>query len=291
MTRIVSIDGALSPPAEARVSVYDRGFLYGDSVFETLRTYGGEPFALAEHMARLQRSAESVAIAMPISPADFAMEIRKAVRAARNPESTVRAMLTRGSGPLGLDPALAGAPLRVILVEPLTPPPPALYRDGISVITLRTVRAADAAPGAKVGNYLASLLALKQARDVGAHEALIVDAAGHVLEGTTSNLFLVRGRDLVTPPEGPGILAGITRAHVIEVAVENGHSVRFESLLPADLAAADEIFLTSSIRELMPVVRVDARIVGDGRPGPITRALHEMFRTRAGLGAEPMPWE
>ena len=150
MTRLACIDGTLSPPEGARVSVYDRGFLYGDSVFETIRTYGGEPFALAEHLARLQRSADRVGIAMPISAADFGMEIRKAIRAARNPESSARAMLTRGSGPLGLDPALAGAPLRVVLVEPLTLPPTALYRDGVGVITLRTVRAADAAPGAKV---------------------------------------------------------------------------------------------------------------------------------------------
>src|SRR5262245_57945268 len=199
MTRIASIDGALFPPGEAKVSVYDRGFLYGDSVFETIRTYGGEPFALGEHMARLERSAERVGIVMPIPPADFAMEIRRAVRAARNPESYARAMLTRGSGPVGLDPALAAAPLRVVLVEPLTPPPAAWYRDGIAVVTVRTERAGDAAQGgAKVGNYLASLLALKAAKAAGAQEALIVDTAGRVIEGTTSNVFLVRGGEIVT---------------------------------------------------------------------------------------------
>ncbi len=291
MTRITSIDGTLTPPDEARVSVYDRGFLYGDSVFETVRTYGGEPFALAEHMARLERSAARVGIAMPIPAADFGMEIRVAVRAARNPESYARAMLSRGSGPVGLDPALAGAPLRVVLVEPLAPLPAGHYRDGVAVVTVRVHRAGDAAAGAKVGNYLGSLLALKEARARGAHEALVIDAKGQIVEGTTSNVFIVRGGELCTPPEQANILPGITRAHLLEIAGEMGHPVHFEALTSDQLAAADEVFVCSSLREVVPVVRVDDRVVGGGRPGPITRALHAAFRTRAGLGAEPMPWE
>lgn len=292
MTRLASIDGTIHPPEEAKVSVYDRGFLYGDSVFETIRTYGGEPFALADHMARLERSAARVGIAMPIPASAFAMEVRLAVRAARNPESYARAMLTRGSGPVGLDPALASAPFRVILVEPLVPPPVSAYHDGVKVVTVRTERAADAAHGgAKVGNYLASLLALEHAKRHGAHEALILDAAGRVIEGTTSNVFLVRGGDLVTPPEEAGILPGITRAHLLEVAAELRAAVRFSPITPDDLAAADEVFLTSSIREILPVVRVDDHVIGDGRPGRVTRALHAAFRTRVGVGADPMPWE
>jgi branched-chain amino acid aminotransferase len=292
MSRIVSIDGALSPPGEAKVSVYDRGFLYGDSIFETVRTYGGEPFALAEHMARLERSAARVGIAMPLSATDFGMEIRLAVRAARNPESYARAMLTRGSGPVGLDPALAGAPLRVILVEPLVLLPTAFYRDGIAVVTVRTERAADAAQGgAKVGNYLASLLALKEAKARGAQEALILDGAGRVVEGTTSNVFVVRGGEITTPPEQAGILLGITRAHLIEVAAELGRPLRLAELTVADLTSADEVFISSSLREVVPVVRVDDRPVAGGKPGPVTRALHAAFRARAGLGADPMPWE
>jgi branched-chain amino acid aminotransferase len=292
MTRLASIDGIISPPDEAKVSIYDRGFLYGDSVFETVRTYGGEPFALVEHMARLSRSAARVGIAMPVSAADFGMELRVAVRAARNTESYARAMLTRGSGPVGLDPALAGAPLRVVLVEPLVPLPAALYRDGIAVVTVRTERAGDAAQGAKVGNYLASLLALKEARARGAHEAIILDAAGRVVEGTTSNVFIVRGQgELCTPPEQAGILAGITRAHLIELAAALGHPVHLGPLGPEDLASAAEVFISSSIREVVPVVKVDDHRIGDGHPGPVTRALHAAFRVRAGLGAEPMPWE
>ncbi|MCC6558028.1 MAG: aminotransferase class IV [Polyangiaceae bacterium] len=295
MPRLASIDGVICPPDEAKVSVYDRGFLYGDSVFETVRTYGGEPFALDEHLARLERSADRVAIAMPIPRADLALEVRRAVRAARNPESVARVMLTRGAGPLGLDPSLAVKPLRVILVEPLTPLPAALYRDGVAVITVRTQRAADtAAHGAKVGNYLASLLALRDAHAAGAHEALVLDAAGHVIEGTTSNVFLVERAPgpaaLITPPEDAGILAGITRAHVLDAAQELGIPVRFEAISPARLTAAAEVFITSSIREILPVIRVDGHPVADGAPGPLTRALHAAFRRRAGLGAEPLPW-
>ncbi|MGK3967340.1 aminotransferase class IV [Sorangium sp. So ce118] len=315
MTRLVSIDGVILRPEEARVSVYDRGFLYGDSVFETIRTYGGEPFALDEHLARLERSAERIAIALPIPRDELGREVRALIRsataagaaaeagAAAPIESYVRVMLTRGSGPLGLDPALAGAPLRVILVEPLKPLPGALYRDGISVITTRTQRAGDAAPGAKISNYLESLLALREARAAGAHEALILDPSGHVVEGTTSNVFLVERRPpahegaedpghlLITPPKEAGILVGITRANVIDVAGELGMPVCCEPVTMSRLLAAEEVFITSSLREIVPVVRVDAHLVGAGAPGPRTRALHAAFREKVGLGKAPLPWE
>jgi branched-chain amino acid aminotransferase len=289
VSRIASIDGVLHAPEDARVSVYDRGFLYGDSVFETIRTYGGEPFALGEHLARLARSAAKIGITLPIAAADLALEVRLAVRAARNDESYVRVTVTRGTGPLGLDPALARAPLRVILVEPLTPPPAALYRDGVRAVTTRVDRPADAAPGAKVGNYLASLLALQAAKAQGAHEAILLDARGDVLEGATSNVFFVQGGALLTPPEDAGILAGITRAQVIEIAAELGFPVRLITFSPT--LPAEEAFLTSSLREMLPLAQVDAHRFGDGHPGPVTRAIHTAFRRRVGLGGEPMPWE
>ena len=291
MGRLVSIDGSIVAPDEARVSVYDRGFLYGDSVFETIRTYRGAPFALADHMDRLERSADRVGIPMPISKEAMAREVERAIEAAANPESYIRAMLTRGAGPLGLDPSLAQEPLRVIFLEPLVPFPASMYRDGVSVVTVRTERAADAASGAKVGNYLASLLALRVAKEASAHEALIVGADGRVVEGTTSNVFAVRDGALLTPPEEAGILPGITRAHLLDAASGIGVRVRFERLTPDELAASAEVFLSSSIREVLPVIRVDRAQVGDGRPGPITRALHAAFRERIGLGGDPMPWE
>jgi branched-chain amino acid aminotransferase len=280
--RAVSIDGVITRPEDAKVSVYDRGFLYGDGVFETLRTYGGVPFAIEEHMRRLDASARAVGIELPVPARTLEAEVLEAVRAAGNAESSARIMVTRGQGPLGLDPALATSPLRVILVEPITPLPAALYRDGVSVVTVRTDRAADAAPGAKVSNYLASMLALQRARAAGAHEALILDAEGHALEGTTSNFFLVTGGALLTAPVGQ-ILAGITRAHVIAVAEDEGIPVRYGAICKSDIRGAQEAFLTSSLREILPVVRVDGDVIGDGAPGPVTRRLHAAFRRKAGV--------
>lgn len=291
MSRLVCIDGSIVAPEDAKVSVYDRGFLYGDSVFETIRTYGGEAFALDEHIERLFRSAERVAITMPASREQIASEVRRSIASAGNAESYARVMLTRGSGPLGLDPSLASSPLRVIMIEPLTPLPASLYRDGVSVVTVRTERPGDAAMGAKVGNYLASLLALRAAKEAGAHEALIVNAAGHVVEGTTSNVFAVQGGGLVTPPEQAGILPGITRAFLLATAAELGVPVTFALLTPEETARSEEVFVSSSLREVLPVVKVDELVVGDGRPGRMTRDLHAAFRRRAGLASAPLPWE
>jgi branched-chain amino acid aminotransferase len=291
MSRLACVDGELLAPDEAKVSVYDRGFLYGDSVFETIRTYGGRPFALDEHVRRLERSTELVGFHLPVTPSVLVEEIERAIVAADNVESYVRVMITRGTGPLGLDPAHVMRPSRVIFIEPLLPLPVAMYRDGVSVITYRTERASDAAHGAKVGNYLASMMALRVARQVGAHEALILDVADRVREGTTSNVFIVRGQTLVTPPDDAGILLGITRARVVELAPQIGLSVKFSPLVVADLLAADEVFLSSSMREILPVVSVDGVEVGNAKPGPWTRALHAAFRRAVGLENVAAPWE
>lgn len=290
MGRIASIDGTIVTPEQARVSVYDRGFLYGDGVFETLRTYGGAPFALEEHLDRLDASARTIGVTLPVSRPVLEREITDALAAAGNPESYARVMVTRGQGPLGLDPGNATTPLRVILVEPLSPLPASIYREGVAVITLRTERAADAAPGAKVVNYLASMLALARAKAAGAHEALLLDAEGYVTEGTTSNFFLVVNGALLTPPKG-AILAGITRAHVIAVAERQGLVVTYGAIGKNDLSGASEAFLTSSLREIVPVVRIDGAPVGSGAPGPVTCSLHAAFRASAGVGHLPLPWE
>ena len=275
------IDGVLRPLERATVSVTDRGFLYGDSVFETLRTYGGEPFALDRHLERLERSAARVHIDLPVSKDELGGEIRHAVLGAGNAESYVRVTVTRGSGELGLDPALAGAPLRVILVTPLAPPEATLYETGISAITHAARRVSDGtdAAGAKIGNYLVSVLAMREAKAVGAAEALIVDGAGRVVEGATSNVFFVTRGTLVTPPEEMGILPGITRATLLEVATTLGVPVEFRAPLVQDLARLDEVFITSSIRELLAVVRVDGVAVGDGAPGPLFVKLLAAFRS------------
>lgn len=284
MTGAVFIDGERRAPERAVVSVFDRGFLYGDSVFETLRTYGGVPFALDEHLSRLERSAESVLIALPIPRAALEAEVRSAVDAAGYAESYVRVLLTRGRGTsLGLDPALAEAPLRVVIVQPLVAPPPEKYEAGIRTISYRTQRIADgtSAAGAKLGNYLVAVLATHAARTRGAEEALLVDAADRVLEGATSNVFGISGDRLITPPEEVGILAGITRAHLLDVAGGVGFRAELRALPMEELFTLDELFVSSSIRELLPVVAVDDRAIGSGRPGAGTRRLLEAFRQAA----------
>jgi len=283
MKAIVSIDGRVQPAEHATVSVLDRGFLYGDSVFEVLRTYGGVPFGMEEHLARLARSAERTLIRLPVALPDLRSEIETALAASGYAESLVRIMISRGTaGTLGLDPSLARGALRVILVAELHELPASLYADGAKVITYPTLRIADATTGAgaKIANYLVAVLAMAQAKERGAEEALVLNGEGLVAEGCTSNVFLVKDGALVTPPESMGILLGITREHVLALARELGVSVTERPFSPAELAAADEAFITSSIREVVPVVRVDDTVVASGRPGPVTARLLALFRER-----------
>lgn len=279
-TRIAMIDGVVRPLEEATVSVLDRGFLYGDSVFETLRTYGGIPYALERHLERLERSARLVHMDLPVSRASLGLEIAEAVRSAGYEECYVRVTITRGSGELGLDPSLAGKPLRVILVAALFSPPEIDYVNGISAITHVARRAGDgtALAGAKIGNYLVSVLAVREAKARGAAEALFVNEKGSVVEGATSNVFFVAQEGLMTPPEEAGILAGITRATVLEIAARLGIDVEYRAPSVQEIGSFDEVFITSSIRELLAVVRLDGVSVGRGTPGPMFKRLLAAFR-------------
>lgn len=275
----VSIDGVLRASHEARVSVFDRGFLYGDSVFETIRTYEGRPFALTEHLDRLWRSAALVFIDMPCDRAQLVKEIDATLQAVGNAESYIRVMVTRGQGEMGLDPALAEVPVRVIIVGPLNPPPPSLYESGAFAVTFQTARPSDAtSPGAKIGNYLVAVLAMREAKKHGANEALIVDREGLVAEGASSNVFVVSTGTLVTPPLSAGILAGITRRYALEAARELGIAVAEVCPTTEELLAADEVFVSSSIRELLPIVRVNGANIGSGTVGPVTHAIRTKFR-------------
>lgn len=276
----VFIDGKSCAGSEARVSVFDRGFLYGDSVFETIRTYGGRAFALDEHLARLWRSAELVFIPLPCTREQLRSEIEAALAAAGNVESYIRVMITRGQGELGLDPNLAQVPLRVVIVGPLHPPNAEVYETGAGAITFRTLRPSDAtiAEGAKIGNYLVAVLAMREAKAVGANEALIVDRGGHVVEGASSNIFIVREGVLITPPLDAGILAGVTRGRALLAAERIGIPVRLGLPTVAEVLGASEVFISSSIRELLPIVSVDGAPIGDARVGAVTRRLRAAFR-------------
>ncbi len=275
----VAIDGEVVDRGEARVSVFDRGFLYGDSVFEVYRTYGGVPFAETEHLERLARSAARLMIPMPVSLETLSDEVRATLDAAGEGDWYVRVVVTRGTGPLSYDPSTASDPLRVIIVVPVSVPPANYYAQGVAVALLEASRPTDdaRASGAKASNYLANLLAVHEAKQKGAQEALMIGRDGQILEGASSNIFIVKAGKLRTPEPQPGILVGITRATVLAAAAEAGIEVQEGEIRPNDLYLADEAFITSSIREVMPVVSADGRTIGSGTPGPVTKRLHEGY--------------
>ncbi|MFO0554951.1 MAG: aminotransferase class IV [Polyangiaceae bacterium] len=286
----VALDGTLTDPRHATVSVFDRGFLYGDSVFETLRTYRRTPFKLHEHVERLAWSAERLGIAMPLGVAELVAEVERNLRDAHTIDArladcdlSARIMLTRGVGPFGLDPAGANQPLRVTFIRKVRQPPPGSYANGVATLSVRTYRPSDAAGGAKVGNYLESILALKRAHAANAYEALIVNHLGHVLEGTTSNVFIIKDGALITPSLEHSILPGVTRGLVLDAARDLELPVLEEPLTPEDIAGADEAFITSTLREILPVSSHDGYPIGSACPGPITLRLHARLRAREKL--------
>ncbi len=280
---VVDIDGVLEPAAEAKVSVFDRGFLYGDSVFEVMRTYGKRPFRVRQHIERLQRSCERLRMQLPLEIPAIEGRIAAAIAASGLPECWVRVVVTRGSGPIGLELEVAENPSLLVYALALKSPPAELYERGIGVGLSQTQRALDntSAAGAKVSNYLASMLALDEVRRRGAREAIIVGPRGEVVEGATSNVFVVKSGELLTPPISSGLLEGITRRAVFELARELVIPAHERELWPDDLFAADELFITSSIREIMPVIDVDERLVAGGKPGAITKRLVAAYRALA----------
>ena len=278
----VWIDGVLQPAQEARVSVFDRGFLYGDSAFEVMRTYDRRPFREAAHLARLRRSCERLLIALRQSDQQLSEIVASTITASGLPECYVRVMVTRGVGPMNIDLAQATTPSVLVFALPLTPLAASVYASGIAVGLSRASRATDGtrAVGAKTSNYLGSVMALHEVKQRGAQEALILGPSGEVIEGATSNVFVVRAGELITPPIDAGILAGITRQTVLELAAEQALPVRETQLHPSDLYQADEVFITSTVREVVPVVRVDDKLIGDGKPGPISARVLAAYRAK-----------
>jgi branched-chain amino acid aminotransferase len=270
----VAIDGQIFTEDTAVISVFDRGFLYGDSVYEVARTSGGVPVDLDWHLERLERSAAAILLPMPALK-DVARQVDDTLRAAQNAEAYLRVIVTRGAGEMGLDVALADRPRTVVIARPLSLPPESFYRDGIEVALVAVRRNLRRAmdPAVKSGNYLNNIMALAEARARGAYESIMCNAEGRVVEGSTSNLFVVAHGAIRTPALEDGLLDGITRRRVMELASSAGLTMGEGHLVPEDLRGADEAFLTSSIRGVMPVVKVDGRPVGDGRPGAATRTL------------------
>jgi branched-chain amino acid aminotransferase len=298
MPVVVDMDGRLVSPQEATVSVFDRGFLYGDSVYEVVRTYGFRPFELARHLERLARSARRLALTLPWAAERTQAEVLRSLAASRGGdppdeaaapwnlgERSIRIIMTRGAGELGLDPALAVEPRAIVIAGPLRAPPGEAYREGVAcrIVGIRHDAPDAVDTTAKTGAHLSNVLA-----QAGAHEALLLDRDGFVTEGASSNVFVVRDGAVETPPLAAGILEGVTRAIVLELARAEGIPLREAALRPDDLAGADEIFITSTAREVLPVTVLGGRAVGSGRVGPCTTRLHASFRRRASRSQEAL---
>jgi branched-chain amino acid aminotransferase len=278
MQTVVNINGVISAPEEARIPVLDHGFLFGDSVYETLRTYSGKPFLFSKHFARLEHSAEAIYLQLPWSRETMRSEVRRTLEAARNDtETRIRIVVTRGVGEINLDPNSCTAPNVVILVTPLPELRKEIYEKGVEVV-VSSVHRIPQFGEAKTGNLVRQVLALREAKAAGAFEAILLTPDGKISDGITSNVYLVRGRTLLTPSLAAGIVAGITRAIILDLARRSGMTVIEGLLDPSEIDEAGEMFLTSTTRELVPIVRVNGKNIGDGRPGKTTLHLLESYR-------------
>jgi branched-chain amino acid aminotransferase len=284
MTVLVSIDGRIVAPDEAAIPVFDRGFLYGDSIYEVIRTHGSVPFALGEHLERLSRSASLLQIRLPVDSRRIEEAVDALLARADHGDSYLRVIVTRGEGEITLDPGAARGPHWIVIMQPYRPLAADLVENGASVMLVRTGRrpGGTVPDGSKTGNYLMNIMALGRARSAGHHEAVLVTGDGLVAEGASSNIFVVRGGQVQTPGLSAGILAGITRNIVIGQCRRLGFEVVEKDLVPDELYGAEESFLTSTLRDVLAVVRVDARVIGTGRPGPATLRIREAYLEHVG---------
>ena len=280
------IDGEWHDKTTARVSVFDHGLLYGDGVFEGIRVYAGKIFKLQEHLDRLYDCAHAILLKMPIPKAEFGRVLVEAVQRSGLTEAYIRPIVTRGMGDLGIDPRNCPKPTVIIIVDKIAIWPSERYEQGLSVVTAGTPipHRESLSPRIKSLNYLCHAMAKMEANVAGADEALMLDTTGHVAEGTGQNIFVVKNRVLRTPPLYAGILAGVTRAVVMQLAREAGCEVKEEMLNRFDIYTADEAFLTGTASEVAPIRSYDGRTVGSGAAGPVTRDLMTRFQAYVRAG-------
>jgi branched-chain amino acid aminotransferase len=280
MSRQIYISGKFFPQEDAKISVFDHGLLYGDGVFEGLRSYRGKVFRLDEHIRRLYESAKAIWLEIPMSPEEMREAVNESVRTNKIDDGYIRLVVTRGAGTLGLDPNRCSNPQVIIIADAIALYPKDLYEKGLDIVTVSVQRNHPAAlsPRIKSLNYLNNILAKIEGIQAGCIEALMLNHKGEVAECTGDNIFVVRHGILQTPPLEAGILEGVTRDAVIEVALEAGIEVRELPLTKHDVYIADECFLTGTAAEIIPVVRVDSRVIGSGKPGPMTRDLEKRFK-------------
>jgi branched-chain amino acid aminotransferase len=288
MAATVNVNGRVSDQEHASISIFDHGFLYGEGVYETLRTYNGQPFLFDRHMRRLRNSAGMLALSIPLTDAQIDERFRDTMRAAGlgdspDREAYIRILVTRGIGELTYDPAATPTPSIVVIVKPNVDPPREAFERGVKVALVSVMRnhPGTVNPLIKSNSLLNNALAMQEALRQGAFEGVMRNTKGELAECTQSNLFVVKNGAALTPPIDAGLLPGITREFLFEVGADAGIPVREAVLKDADLLGADESFLTSTTRECVPIVQVDDRKIGTGAPGPVTRALLDGFRRKA----------
>ena len=279
MSLQVYINGQLVPKEDAKISVYDHGFLYGDGVFEGMRSYAGKVFRLEEHLDRLWDSARAICLEIPTTPEKLGQAVMDTLAANNITDGYIRLVVSRGAGYLGIDPRKTSDPQVIIITDSITLYPDEFYENGMEIVTASTIRNHPAAlnPRIKSLNYLNNVLAKLEGAQAGCVEALMLNHKGEVAECTGDNIFIVKNCEILTPPIDAGILEGITRNAVIELAEEAGIAVHQQAMTRHDVYTADECFLTGSAAEVIPVVKVDNRAIGDGTPGPISRDLKKRF--------------
>lgn len=280
------IDGKYQDKEHAVVSVFDHGLLYGDGVFEGIRAYGGKVFRLTQHLERLYASAHAILLTIPMTIRDMAAMVEDCVRVNGLKDAYIRLVVTRGFGDLGLDPRSCPKPTIICIADTIALWPPERYERGLHAVTVATPvnQPHHVAPQIKSLNYLAHIMAKVEAVNAGVDEAVMLDSAGMCAEGSGQNVFCVNGRTLRTTPGYAGILRGVTRGAVMELAVAAGLEVRQELINRYDLYTADEVFLTGTAAEIVGVIMLDGRSIGTGGVGPVTRDLAKRFRTLASQG-------
>lgn len=276
----IYIDGGYYEKVDAGVSVFDHGLLYGDGVFEGIRIYNGKVFKLRAHIERLYQSAKAIYLEIPMSKDELEDAVLKTVEINQKDNGYIRLIVTRGEGPLGIDPIQCKSPTVIIIVADIQLYPEEYYKKGIEIITASTRRIPSDCldPRVKSLNYLNNILAKIEARHAGCQEAVMLNAQGFVAECTGDNIFIVKDGELLTPSPCHGALDGITMRTVLELAESIGIRVRAATLTRYDLYNADECFLTGTGAEIVPVVKIDGRVIGNGAPGKVTRLLTEEFR-------------
>ncbi len=286
----IYIDGKYLAERDAKVSVFDHGLLYGDGIFEGIRAYNGRVFKLKEHIDRLFCSAKSILLKIPMNHAAMMAAVVETCRQNRVRDGYIRLVVTRGVGTLGLNPNRCKNPSVIIIAGKIQLYPAELYERGMEIVTVPTTRSLHSAlnPAIKSLNYLNNILAKIEANNAGCEEAIMLNAEGFVAECTGDNLFIVKEEQLLTPPLSAGALHGVTRRVVIDLALESGLKVSEPNLTRYDLFNADECFLTGSGAELVPVVKIDGRVIGTGKPGLVTRSLVEQYHALTKVSGEPI---